>query len=415
MRLSREPLSSPPSASQPELNAAFDTILKSETFSKAYSIRSVLRYLWDHRDSTIDEYSIAIQALNRRPDFDPKTDSAVRVSMARLRSKLKEFYDSEGRDCALLLWIPRHGFELEYQLTNRSELPAVAEPPPIRPDAGHPFLMRSLVATVVLMTAVAGLAVYQWRKTPVAAPPPVKPPFWQRFLAGGDRVLTVLPDTFFLQWKDGRLSAGDSAVGAFSTWTSSPALKELTATLGQPTGWANYVLISDVLANVRLGQYLERLGASVKVLSSHDLAVDYFVDTNVVLIGLPSTSYQLQSKLAKLDFSIDAAGGIVRNLKPRPGELPAYQSSPQTGRRVVSYGILAVTAGRSSTSRTLVLAAANPLFVLPMVSSVGPLADVERNWVAASSPAYFQGIVETISEGDAVLRIRLVAFRPLSI
>jgi hypothetical protein len=409
MGLSGEPISSPPSASQAELDAAFDAILKSETFSKAYAIRSVLRYLWDHRESPIDEYSIAVHALNRRPDFDPKSDSAVRVSMARLRGKLKEFYEAEGRDCSLLLWIPRHGFELEYQLTNRSETVPHAEPPP-QPRERHPLLVPLLTA----LSLIAVVAAYQWQRVPPAQHTAARPAFWQRFLAGGDRVLTVLPDTLFLQWKDGQLSAGDSAVDAFSTWTSSAALKELTNTLGQPTGWTNYVSIPDALANIRLGQYIERLGASVRVLSSHDLAVDSFVDTNVVLIGLPSTSYQVQSKLAKLDFRIDAPGAVVRNLKPKPGELAAYQGAPQTGRRVVSYGILAVAPGRSATTRTLVLAAANPLFLLPMVSSVGPLAEVERNWVAAGSPPYFQGIVETISEGDSVLRIRLVAFRSLA-
>jgi len=152
MGLSDEPMSSPPSASQAELAAAFDAILKSETFSKAYAIRSVLRYLWDHRDSAVDEYSIAVHALSRRPDFDPKMDSAVRVSMSRLRSKLKEFYDSEGRDCGLLLWIPRHGFELEYQLTNRSQPAGVALP--ASPSARRAFLLPLLTAD--LTAAISG-------------------------------------------------------------------------------------------------------------------------------------------------------------------------------------------------------------------------------------------------------------------
>ncbi len=61
-------------------------------------MRTWRAHLWARRGETLDEYSIAVSALGRRADFDPRTDSAVRLNMARIRGKLKEYYDSEGQN-----------------------------------------------------------------------------------------------------------------------------------------------------------------------------------------------------------------------------------------------------------------------------------------------------------------------------
>ncbi len=397
-------------ATPAELEAAFEAILKSEAFSKAYAIRSTLRYLWEHRQAPVDEYSIAVHGMGRRPDFDPKVDSAVRVTMARLRAKLKEFYEDEGRACPLLLWIPRNGFDLEYHYTS----PTDSATPPVPVPAGRPWLVPTLAALLIIAVGAAG-AFYRLSQTSAPAAPSATsvPPFWARFLGGSKRVLLVLPDTLFLQWQDGRLSVGDSSVGAFSTWTSSPALKDFAAKLGNPTGWNNFISIPDTLANIRIVQYLETITSPVRVLATRDLPVDSFLETNVVLLGLPSTSYHVQARSAKLNFQIDAFGKAIRNLKPKVGEPAVYDTVPQTGKRIVSHGVLAVLSGRTEATRTLLLAGANTLYLAPMVSSVGPLAELDRVWQASGSPKYFEAVVETVTEGDAVLRIRLVAFRPV--
>jgi DNA-binding response OmpR family regulator len=59
-------------------------------------MRSLLLYLWKHQGEPISEYAIAVDALGRSPDFDPKADSTVRVQVARLRTKLKDFYAECG-------------------------------------------------------------------------------------------------------------------------------------------------------------------------------------------------------------------------------------------------------------------------------------------------------------------------------
>ncbi len=58
------------------------------------------------RGADLKEYSIATKALCRREDFDPKVDPIVRVQAGKLRAKLKEYFDIEGRDEPLLIELP---------------------------------------------------------------------------------------------------------------------------------------------------------------------------------------------------------------------------------------------------------------------------------------------------------------------
>src|SRR5947207_13850323 len=78
----------------------------SETFRSAPTMRALLLYLWEHQGEPISEYAIATEALGRSADFEPKLDSTVRVQVARLRAKLKEFYESAGGEFPLRLSLP---------------------------------------------------------------------------------------------------------------------------------------------------------------------------------------------------------------------------------------------------------------------------------------------------------------------
>ena len=57
----------------------FRQVADSETFQSAPTMRALLVYLWAHQGEQVSEYAIATEALGRSPDFDPKSDSTVRV------------------------------------------------------------------------------------------------------------------------------------------------------------------------------------------------------------------------------------------------------------------------------------------------------------------------------------------------
>jgi hypothetical protein len=45
----------------------------------------------------IDERRIAFEIYGRQPDYDPQADSIVPVEANRLRAKLRDYYEAEGR------------------------------------------------------------------------------------------------------------------------------------------------------------------------------------------------------------------------------------------------------------------------------------------------------------------------------
>jgi hypothetical protein len=396
--------------SSPEVDAALDSLLNSATFSKAFVLRQLLKYLWDHRHESLDEYTIAIHALGRKPDFDPKSDSAVRVTMARLRAKLKEFYESEGKNCRLSVWIPKNGYDLEYRLLENTSPEAPAAQPPPRPTREYLWLGIALALAAALVWAVLFRTPNTTTQQNSSAPP--LPAFWAGIFAGEPRVTLVLPDTTFLTWKNRTHAVGDVTVDAFSSWNESSLLKAIVSEFGKPDGAGSYLPVEDALANLQLSQYLARFGNPVRVVSTRGLSVDSFLGTNVILMGLPETSYQLKSKIRPLDFQIDTGGASIRNLTPKPGEPSTFPNDTPTPNRLRSHAIFAVIPGRTPNTRTVVLAAANPLSFLPLLNSTLPLIDIERNWKSNGSPTYFQSVVESITEGESVLRIRFIAFRP---
>src|SRR3954454_14299152 len=90
----------------------FRKVTDSEAFQSAPTMRALLQYLWEHQGEQVSEYAIATEALGRSPEFDPKSDSTVRVHIARLRTKLKEFHEAAGASFPLRLSLPVGRHEL---------------------------------------------------------------------------------------------------------------------------------------------------------------------------------------------------------------------------------------------------------------------------------------------------------------
>jgi hypothetical protein len=85
-------------------------LLSPGVMGRSNNLAEVLRficecYFKDEADR-INEHSIAIGALGRRSDFDPQTDTIVRVTIHSLRKRLKEIYQSSGAKRAVHVCIP---------------------------------------------------------------------------------------------------------------------------------------------------------------------------------------------------------------------------------------------------------------------------------------------------------------------
>jgi TolB-like protein len=79
------------------VNDHLEQALSSPLFRKAERQSRFLRFVVDAAlqspEATIKEFEIAIAVYGRRTDYDPRTDPIVRVEAARLRARLREYYE----------------------------------------------------------------------------------------------------------------------------------------------------------------------------------------------------------------------------------------------------------------------------------------------------------------------------------
>lgn len=82
-------------------------ILSSGGFSQSERLGRFLRFtvesVLEGRASALKEYVIGVEVYGRGDSYDPKTDAIVRVEAVRLRSKLKRYYESDGRRDTILI------------------------------------------------------------------------------------------------------------------------------------------------------------------------------------------------------------------------------------------------------------------------------------------------------------------------
>ena len=104
-------------------------ILRTQGFAKSERLKRFLsfaveRFLAGDPDN-LKEYVIALEVFDRKPDYNPKIDAVVRVEARRLRSRLEQYYATEGMHDPIRIQFPRGTY---VPLIIRTGEPVVAEP-----------------------------------------------------------------------------------------------------------------------------------------------------------------------------------------------------------------------------------------------------------------------------------------------
>ena len=93
-----------------KIKTSLEAVCQSRAFANSGQLCTILRYLVDEtlagNGDALKAYSIGVDALGRRSDFDPAADSIVRAQLHRLRTKLLSYYAQEGKDDAIRIEIP---------------------------------------------------------------------------------------------------------------------------------------------------------------------------------------------------------------------------------------------------------------------------------------------------------------------
>src|SRR5580698_1281611 len=117
-----------------QLSQQIDTIIKSHSLRGSESLCKLLQYLAKqslfHPDAPLKEYQIATEVYGRPANFDPQSDSTIRVQAGRLRLKLAEYYAGEGAADPIVVKIPKGSYHLTFEARSRDLLPHPQVVPP---------------------------------------------------------------------------------------------------------------------------------------------------------------------------------------------------------------------------------------------------------------------------------------------
>ena len=102
-----------------QLFQQIDNIIKSHSLRGSESLCKLLQYLAKqslyHPDAPVKEYQIATEVYGRPADFDPQSDSTIRVQAGRLRMKLADYYATEGAADPIVVKIPKGSYHLTFE------------------------------------------------------------------------------------------------------------------------------------------------------------------------------------------------------------------------------------------------------------------------------------------------------------
>lgn len=111
-------------------------ILDSEAFASTPLLSRFLKYVVEHgirADPTpLKEYTLGVEVFDRGDDFDPRTDTIVRVNARRLRARLADYYRGEGRRDPVVIEMPKGHYVAKARAATRQEIASANEATPKR-------------------------------------------------------------------------------------------------------------------------------------------------------------------------------------------------------------------------------------------------------------------------------------------
>ena len=163
----------PGTGNSDQLLDALARVLASETFAEVFRLKKFLEYsvnttVVGHGDR-LKGFVIACEVFGKEDPSDAQTTTVVRVEAGRLRRRLKDYYETEGKNDPIRISMPKGGYSTVFTATGIS---AVAGSMP-EPTATSKPLHRNPFVYVAALALLALLYFVPWTKEPDATGEPV--------------------------------------------------------------------------------------------------------------------------------------------------------------------------------------------------------------------------------------------------
>ena len=142
-----------------------DRILASASFRGSPPLRRFLSYTVEHslhgEADQLKEYRLGLEVFGRRSSYEPQKDRIVRLEARRLRAKLREYYEDEGRQDPVRISVPKGGYAATFSANGHSEPPFSLPVPPLTPptEPRPPLSRKAKIGMTAVICSVALLMV----------------------------------------------------------------------------------------------------------------------------------------------------------------------------------------------------------------------------------------------------------------
>ena len=127
---------------QKAIREQLDRILKSGPFQQSQRRQRFLEYIVNEtlagRGERLKGYNVALEVFDRPETFDPAVDPLVRIEAARLRDKLREYYEADGRSDPIRIDLPKGSYtpQIEFRQAGRASPARLRTQLPANASAG---------------------------------------------------------------------------------------------------------------------------------------------------------------------------------------------------------------------------------------------------------------------------------------
>jgi len=381
-------------------------ILHSNTLRNSLTLQQLLQYLAtrviEGRAEGLKEYTIGLEAFGRKPDFDPKTDTIVRVQTHRLRQKLKEYYKEEGIQDPVVVDIPRGHYHptfqpraadpREQQEPDTDELSSVVDfettatavssqvEEKVIPDSASSQVRRYFpgpitVTALLILTliigyffgnsqvhrAITGNALQSSANRFTRQPADPVKAFWAVLLGSDPSPIIAYPNAVFLlddsndlfRFRQGASDNRGARVDSHLArqFASNPTL---VAKAGQLYYEDGYTGTGELESVAMLTTLFAQMGLKPLIKTSRNITPDDLQQHTVILLGSPFQNIAVAQLLAVGDFTFQNPDSRreqwraqIVNTHPEPNENPIYHTERDPDTEVLKrdYSIISIQPG----------------------------------------------------------------------
>jgi hypothetical protein len=432
-----------------------ERLLQSRVLHGSETLKAFLRYVVlesiNNQEGHLKEYTIAAEVFGRNSDYDPRNDSIVRVQAGRLRSKIQEYYATEGKHDKVLIDLPKGHYNAVFAYAQGHNGDSVGEIELSQPVAveqtvqvpaqkqGETGAKRNSRRVWIPVAVLSGLCLVlgfltvkysseasrlrdsEKGKAQNDSQMDVLYPIWAQFLKSDEPILVSYSNTRF----QGRPETGMKLLKGLDTQSPSD--------LRPPYITDHYTGVGEVMGVYSLGNLFAKANHSFKVKRSLLLTWDDLKFTeNIVVLGSPAENLFLRQLPQDQDFVFRMAKGEnqedkfgIVNLRPRRGEESVYlnkDDAASTSEISEDYALISLLKGLETNHRLLILAGittfgtqaaaeylTNPEYMKELVTHLkaGPGG-------SGSIPPYYQVLIRVKINGGVPVHTDYVTYHPLN-